>query len=69
MGPTVGTIKRWGGSPKGRLLKVTDEQMEAIIKMKVEGIKFALIARTVNLSRLTIYRVLERYAQGFIHAE
>jgi len=61
--------KSWGGSPKGRLLKVTDEQVEAIIKMKAEGIKIARIARTVNLSRLTIYRVLERYEQGFIHAE
>lgn len=58
--------KRWGGSQKGRLLKVTDEQIEAIISMKAKGGKITQIARTVNLSRQTIYRVLERYEQGCI---
>ena len=58
------TGKCWGGSGKGRLLKVTDEQVEAIISMKAKGGKITQIARTVNLSRQTIYRVLERYEQG-----
>ena len=58
--------KHWGGSQKGRLLKVTDEQIEAIISMKAKGGKITQIARTVNLSRQTIYRVLERYEQGCI---
>ena len=58
--------KNWGGSQKGRLLKVTDEQIEAIISMKAKGGKITQIARTVNLSRQTVYRVLERYEQGCI---
>ena len=58
--------KRWGGSEKGRRLKVTDEQVKAIIALKDSGEKIARIARTVSLSRLTIYRVLERYDQGLI---
>ena len=58
--------KTWGGSQKGRLLKVTDEQVRAIIRMKAEGEKVARIARTVSLSRLTIYRVLENYQEGLL---
>ena len=58
--------KKWGGSQKGRLLKVTGEQANAIIKMKADGEKVSTIARTVSLSRLTIYRVLERYNEGYI---
>lgn len=51
--------KTWGGSRKGTRRKVTDEQVQAIINMKARGEKIARIARTVSLSRLTIYRVLE----------
>ena len=58
--------KTWGGSSKGRLLKVTDEQVRAIVAMKVKGEKISRIARTVSLSRITIYRVLERHQQGLI---
>ena len=58
--------KQWGASAKGRLLKVTSEQVEAVISMKSQGEKINRIARTVNLSRQTIYRVLERYEQGRI---
>ena len=58
--------KHWGGSQKGRLLKVTPEQIQAVISMKAQGEKVSRIARTVNLSRQTIYRVLERYEQGCI---
>ena len=58
--------KRWGGSEKGRLLKVTEEQVKAIITMKAQGEKITRIARTVNLSRLTIYRVLERHKHGLL---
>ena len=51
--------KTWGGSQKDRRHKVTDEQVQAIIEMKSRGEKVARIARTVSLSRLTVYRVLE----------
>ena len=53
--------KKWGGSRKGRRVKVTDEKIRAIITMKARGEKIAWIARTVSLSRLTIYRVLESH--------
>jgi len=43
--------KTWGGSQKGRRLKVTNEQLEAIFSMKAEGEKITCIARTVNLHR------------------
>ena len=56
--------KRWGGSRKGRRIKVTDEQLKAIVAMKAQGEKIAGIARTVSLSRLTIYRVLANADQS-----
>ena len=50
--------KRWGGSQKGRLLTVQPEQVEAVRQHKSEGWKVARIARTVGLSRPTVYRLL-----------
>ena len=55
-----------GGSQKGRRLKVTNEQVKAIVSMKAQGEKVARIARTVSLSRLTIYRVLEYCERGIM---
>jgi DNA invertase Pin-like site-specific DNA recombinase len=55
--------KRWGGSRKGRRLKVTAEQLEAIGRLENEGAKIAAIARATGLSRPTIYRVLGSAAQ------
>jgi DNA invertase Pin-like site-specific DNA recombinase len=52
--------KKWGGSQKGRRIKVTEEQVRAIVDMKGRGEKIARIARTVSLSRLTIYRILDQ---------
>ena len=45
-------------------IQVTDEPARAIIRMKAEGEKVARIARTVSLSRLTIYRVLQHHEEG-----
>jgi DNA invertase Pin-like site-specific DNA recombinase len=50
--------KRWGGSPKGRRLKVTVEQEATIRRLKADGEGVTAIARTTGLSRPTIYRVL-----------
>ena len=50
--------KTWGGSMKGRLLTVTKEQRKQVWSMR--GDKIARIARTVGLSRPTIYRLLEQ---------
>jgi DNA invertase Pin-like site-specific DNA recombinase len=51
--------KRWGGSPKGRRLKVTADQEAVIRRMKEEGDGVSAIARATGLSRPTIYRVLQ----------
>ncbi len=50
--------KRWGGSKKGRRLKVTQEQVDAVLRMKREGTKIAAIARATGVSRPTVYDVL-----------
>jgi DNA invertase Pin-like site-specific DNA recombinase len=51
--------KKWGGSQKGRRIKVTDEQAKIVKELKARGEKIAAIARAVSLSRLTVYRILE----------
>lgn len=50
--------KRWGGSEKGRRLKVTKDQVRAIRRMHRDGESKAAIARATGLSRPTIYAVL-----------
>jgi DNA invertase Pin-like site-specific DNA recombinase len=50
--------KTWGGSKAGRLLTVTTEQVKAVKRLNREGEKIAAIARTVGLSRPTIYRLI-----------
>ncbi|HON76470.1 MAG TPA: recombinase family protein [Dermatophilaceae bacterium] len=55
--------KTWGGSPKGRLLKVTTEQVAAITSMTARGEPIAKVARTLGLSRPTVYRVLANHAK------
>jgi len=49
--------KKWGGSERGRRIKVNDEQIRLIHRMKAEGEKVAAIARATGLSRPTIYGV------------
>jgi DNA invertase Pin-like site-specific DNA recombinase len=51
--------KRWGGSQKGRRLKVTDEQLKTIRRMQHEGETKTAMARATGLSRPTVYAVLE----------
>jgi DNA invertase Pin-like site-specific DNA recombinase len=51
--------KRWGGSAKGRRLKVTAEQEALVRRLKVEGVGVSAVARATGLSRPTIYRLLE----------
>ena len=53
--------KKWGGSQKGRRVKVTDEQVRVIEEMKTRGEKISAISRATSLSRLTVYRVLAHY--------
>jgi DNA invertase Pin-like site-specific DNA recombinase len=51
--------KKWGGSEKGRRVKVTDEQEKMILRGKADGMKVAAIAKAVGLSRPTVYGVLK----------
>jgi DNA invertase Pin-like site-specific DNA recombinase len=49
---------RWGGSEKGRRVKVTPE-LEARVKLlRAEGRKISRIARETGMSRPTIYKIL-----------
>ena len=50
--------KRWGGSKKGRKLKVNAEQIQMIRRMHSEGTSKVAIARATGLSRPTVYDVL-----------
>lgn len=50
--------KSWGGSKRGRKIRATDEKRTAIKRLKAEGASVASIARTVGLSRPTVYAVL-----------
>ena len=50
--------KTWGGSAKGRRVKVKDEQVATIKRMALEGEKIAAIARATGLTRPTIYNYL-----------
>jgi DNA invertase Pin-like site-specific DNA recombinase len=50
--------KTWGGSEKGRRLKVTDEQVRQIRRLRREGEAVSAIARATNLTRPTVYSYL-----------
>jgi DNA invertase Pin-like site-specific DNA recombinase len=53
--------RTWGGSKPGRQITVTNEQKSQIFSMR--GEKVAIIARTVGLSRPTVYRLLRQEQQ------
>ena len=61
--------KRWGGSVKGRRLKVTDQQVKAIVEMKSRGDRTTNIAKVTGLDRSTIYRIIQRVQEGHIAIE
>ena len=49
---------RWGGSARGRRIKVTPEQLASIQRLRLDGQRVAAIARATGLSRPTVYRLL-----------
>jgi DNA invertase Pin-like site-specific DNA recombinase len=51
--------KTWGGSQKGRRLKVKAEQVEVVRRMHKEGSTVAAMARAVSLSRPTVYSIID----------
>ncbi len=54
--------KRWGGSEKGRRLKVNDDQVATIKRMETEGASKAAMSRATGLSRPTVYSILQSKA-------
>jgi len=52
--------KRWGGSKAGRRWQVTPQKEAVIRQMHTAGEKITTIAKTVSLSRQTIYSWLNR---------
>ena len=55
---------RWGGSEKGRRVKVTAELEVKVKQLRAEGRKIIHIARETGLSRLTICKVLGEESTG-----
>lgn len=53
--------KTWGGSKPGRLLTLTTEQVQTILRLCEEGMSKAKIARATGVSRPTVYRVLRQH--------
>jgi DNA invertase Pin-like site-specific DNA recombinase len=51
--------KTWGGSKKGRRIKLTDEHISVAKDMYAKGKKIAVIARTLGLCRPTIYKIID----------
>ena len=50
---------RWGGSEKGRRVKVTPELEAKVKRLRAEGRKISHIARETGVSRPTIYKILD----------
>ena len=55
---------RWGGSEKGRRVKVTPELEAKVKRLRSEGRKISHIARQTGLSRPTIYKILGEESPG-----
>ncbi|MBS0267305.1 MAG: recombinase family protein [Planctomycetes bacterium] len=56
--------KSWGGRKTGTRVKLTEEKEVAIRQLHQQGQSVAAIARTVGLTRKTIYRALDRELIG-----
>jgi DNA invertase Pin-like site-specific DNA recombinase len=50
----------WGGRKKGTRVRVTEEKEAAILAMHREKKRVSTIARTVGVTRKTVYAVLKR---------
>lgn len=52
--------KTWGGSQAGRLISVTEDQVQQVLRLHSEGMPKAKIARACNVGRTTVYRLIEQ---------
>jgi len=55
--------KTWGGSTPGRLIWLTQDQVDAILSMNESGKSKASIARATGVSRPTVYRIVSQHAR------
>ncbi len=53
--------KQWGGSKRGRRVKVSKEQVATILRLHEESAQVAAIARATGLSRPSVYAVLAEW--------
>ncbi len=51
--------RSWGGSKKGRRIKLTDDHISIAKDMYSNGKKIAVIARTLGLCRPTVYKIID----------
>lgn len=56
------TGKTWGGSEAGRLISVTQDQVEMVLRLWSENTAKAKIARAVGIDRKTVARIIEQRA-------
>ena len=56
--------KTWGGSPRGKRLKITDEQISQVVRLKKEGVKITAISRATGITRRHIYNILRDVEDG-----
>ena len=52
--------KRWGGRKAGTRVRLTEEKEDVIRQLHGQGKSVAFIARTVGLTRKTVYRAIRR---------
>ena len=57
---------RWGGSQKGRLLRIRPQHIELIDRLIFEGQEIVDITQAVGLDRSTIHRLFNRISEGHI---
>ena len=58
--------KKWGGSKPGRLCGITPEQAQQVIKLNAQGMKKSAIARSANINRSSVYRILRHHEKGIL---
>lgn len=52
--------KKWGGRKVGQRIRLTEEKEQIIHELYAQGKPIAVIARTVGLSRKSVYKACER---------
>jgi len=51
--------KRWGGSPKGRRWKITQDQIDVVHEMHLKGVAKTRIAAAIGVSVPSVYSIID----------